>query len=107
MRRACTCGSLGLVVSLALALSSHAAAGQRADKCIRYWDEVRYGALAFNHIVHVANSCPAVADCVVSTDVNPEPQDVEVGGHSEVEVVTFIGSPARTFQSRVKCTMRD
>jgi hypothetical protein len=95
-----------LALALLLASTRTATADAAANTCIRFWGETRYGALAYNHIVHVANSCEATADCSVSTDVNPEPQQVAVEGGTSIEVVTFMGSPARTFKPSVKCTMR-
>jgi hypothetical protein len=92
---------------VAVALAPLNAAATPADKCVRYWGEARYGALGYNHLVHIANSCPVEADCVVSTDVNPQEQSVTVGGRSEVLVNTFLASPARTFTPRVKCVMRE
>jgi hypothetical protein len=62
--------------------------------------------MAYNHIVHVNNSCDREADCAVSTDVNPDPQKVEVPGHSEIQVMTFMGSPSRVFKPNVQCVMR-
>jgi hypothetical protein len=94
-----------IVSALTVALAPLAVAAPSADKCIKFWAEARYGALAWNHLVHVANICPAAAECAVSTDVNPEPQQVAVAGNTEVIVSTFMGSPARTFTPRVKCTM--
>jgi hypothetical protein len=94
---------LGLL--LVFAIAPRAAAEGSADSCVRYWGEARYGALGYNHIVHIANSCVAAAECVVSTDVNPDEQRVMVAGRSEALVSTFLGSPARTFTPRVKCTM--
>ncbi|MGO8997684.1 MAG: hypothetical protein ACLQVI_30575 [Polyangiaceae bacterium] len=94
-------------LALAILLAPRAATAQSADSCVKYWGETRYGAMGYNHIVHVANSCATAADCSVSTDVAPEPLKTEVAGKSQVEVTTFLGSPARTFTPRVKCTMRD
>jgi hypothetical protein len=62
--------------------------------------------MAYNHIVHINNACTQDADCDVSTDVNPEVQKVTVASHSEVQVMTFLGSPARTFKPNVRCVMR-
>jgi hypothetical protein len=108
--RAAAVAAIMLRLALAFALVASAAVGhepdaEAADSCIRYWGEVRYGALAYNHIVHIANSCTADAECVVSTDVNPDEQRVTVGGKSEVLVTTFLGSPARTFKPKVACSM--
>ena len=107
---------LSLVLVLGVALAPREASGtegggtdvtgaESADACVRFWGEVRYGALGYNHLVHIANSCSAEAECVVSTNVSPEPQKVTVEGKSEVVVTTFLGSPARAFTPRVKCTM--
>jgi hypothetical protein len=49
--------------------------------------------------------CDARADCTVSTNVNPERQAVTVPGHSEIEVTTFLGSPAREFTPKVDCRL--
>ena len=103
MRRPLSLVSLTLPLTVMLGTLAHA---QSADSCIKSWPETRYGALAYNHVVHVSNSCDPDADCAVSTDVNPEPQKVVVPGHKEIEVMTFIGSPAREFKPNVKCTMR-
>ncbi len=76
------------------------------SSCLRSWPEARFGAMAYNHIVHINNACAQDADCDVSTDVNPEVQKVTVASHSEVQVMTFLGSPARTFKPNVRCVMR-
>ena len=72
---------------------------------MRVYPEARFQAVGYNHIVHLVNACAAVAECVVSTDVNPEPQAVTVAPHSETEINTFLGSPARVFVPRVTCKM--
>jgi hypothetical protein len=72
--------------------------------CISVWPEVRY-VVGYNHIVHVANTCDAAFVCDVSTDVSPEPQRVSVPPRTEIEVVTFIGSPARVFVPNVQCKL--
>ena len=89
-----------------LALGPRGAAAGGPDLCIKFRGEVRYGALGYNHLVHITNTCAVAADCSVTTDVNPEAQAAEVGARSEVVVTTFLGSPARTFTPSVKCTMR-
>jgi hypothetical protein len=98
--------SLIAAVALAIVVAPRGSAAQTADSCIKYSGEVRYGALGYNHLVHVVNSCALAADCLVSTNVAPEPVKTEVGAKSEVTVTTFLGSPAREFTPRVKCTMR-
>jgi hypothetical protein len=100
--------ALVVLAALGLALSAAppaSADGKEVAKCIKVSHEARYRGLGYNHVVIVSNVCARAADCRVSTDVNPEPQDVSVAGGSQVEVVTFLGSPARDFTPRVTCAM--
>jgi len=100
-------------VAVGLGVALTAIAGERpaeatpdtAAKCIRATPEARYRGLGYNHIVHVANACASDAECDVSTDVNPQPTHVTVPAKSEVEVNTFLGSPARVFVPKVECKM--
>jgi hypothetical protein len=78
-------------------------ADSKALTCIAYWPEGRYGAIGYNHIVHLQSSCPAAAVCRVSTNVNPQSVDVAVKPGEHVEVLTFRGSPAREFTPKVTC----
>jgi hypothetical protein len=71
--------------------------------CVEVRGEVRYGALGYDHIVHLKNVCELPYVCSVKTDVNPEPIEVTVPPHQEVEVVTVRGSPARVFVPYVTC----
>jgi hypothetical protein len=103
-------------VSLALASVLAAVTLARADgsspakltqkDCIQSWPEARMQAYGYNHIVHVKDVCDAPADCVITTDVNPDPTNLSVLGRSEAEINTFLGSPARVFTPKVVCTMR-
>jgi hypothetical protein len=86
--------------------AANAQSAKPVAACVRSWGEARYGAVGYNHLVHIADACDAPAECIVSTDVNPEPQKVLVPPHAEIEVITFRGSPARVFVPRVECTMR-
>jgi hypothetical protein len=95
-----------LVLTACAAALSAGSVAEAQSSCLRSWPEARFGAMAYNHIVHIQNSCTQDADCDVSTDVNPEVQKVTVAAHSEVQVMTFIGSPARTFKPNVRCVMR-
>jgi hypothetical protein len=82
-------------------------AGPATQKdCIQSWPEARMQAYGYNHIVHVKDVCDAPADCVITTDVNPEPTKLSVAGKSEAEINTYLGSPARVFTPKVVCTMR-
>lgn len=71
--------------------------------CVKVRPEVRYGALGYDHIVHLRNVCDHTYQCAVKTNVNPQPIDVAVPARFEVQVVTFRGSPAREFVAYVDC----
>jgi hypothetical protein len=101
--------TLGLpIAAVALATVALAAdAGAPTPKaCIQSWPEARMQAYGYNHIVHVKDLCDVGADCVITTDVNPEPTKLSVGPKSEAEINTWLGSPARVFVPTVVCTMR-
>lgn len=96
---------LAFLFFVMLAMAPLAASAQTPNACIKAWGEARYGAYGYNHLAHVANSCTVDADCVVSTDVNPEPMSMAVPAKTEVIVNTFYESPSRVFTLRVTCTM--
>jgi hypothetical protein len=103
MRRA----PLPILLLAILTVSSAAGAdGSPPKDCIQSWPEPRMQAYGYNHIVHLRDVCDVPADCVVTTDVNPEPTKVSVAAKSETEVNTFLGSPARVFTPKVVCTLR-
>jgi hypothetical protein len=93
------------LIALAGALSRADAADAGASGCVQSWPEARMQAYGYNHIVHLRNACAVAADCVVTTDVNPEPTRVALDPKSETEVNTYLGSPARVFTPKVACTM--
>lgn len=73
--------------------------------CIGVKTEARYAAVGYNHVVVLTNGCQRPATCVVSTDVNPEPQNATIPARQTVEVTTFLDSPAATFVAKVSCTL--
>ena len=77
---------------------------QPQNNCLETWTEARFRGYAFDHYVHIQNGCAYDALCVVTTNVNPNPQEVEVDVGQHIEVVTFHGSPWRTFTAKVTCT---
>ncbi len=98
--------SIGATLSVAHAAASAEPAADTVAACIRVRAEARYRALGYNHIVRIADACESAAECDVSTDVNPQPTHVTVPPKSEVEVNTFLGSPARVFTPKVECVMQ-
>ncbi|MFH2009514.1 MAG: hypothetical protein ABI333_23175 [bacterium] len=88
---------MALLLTLAFGLS---------DPCISTWAEARYRAYGYDHIVHIRSRCKKAAVCDVSTDVSPKVQKVGVGAGAHVSVLTFKGSPARSFTPRVSCVFK-
>ena len=91
--------------SRGLALEDAAAAPASVPACISWNKEARYRPYGYDHIVHIRNDCSQSARCVVTTDVNPSPIAVVVAAGTEVEVVTFVGSPASAFEANVECKL--
>jgi hypothetical protein len=92
-----------VVMALALPLDP---LDQSSATCVRYWAEARY-TVGYDHLVYVANGCPAAMSCVVWTDVNPVGQSVVVRPEESAVVLTFRGSPSRSFTPFVRCETRD
>ncbi len=73
--------------------------------CVEHWQEVRYRAYGYDHIVHLRNTCARTAHCSVTTDVNPQPTSAVLPARTETEVTTWIGSPASVFFASVQCDL--
>ncbi len=109
---------LGLAFSLvAAALSGSLGAGSplaapagpdagSPSSCVAVRGEARHNGYGYKHVVVLTSSCAKIADCNVSTDVNPAIQKVEVAPKAVVEVVTFFDSPASVFTPNVTCVVR-
>jgi hypothetical protein len=93
------------LVALGVVNAAQATPPDTAAACIKVRPEARYLGLGYNHIVHVADVCATAAECDVSTDVNPQAQHVSVPAGGQIEVNTFMGSPARVFVPKVVCKM--
>ncbi len=74
--------------------------------CVHASTEARYRGYGYDHLVHLASACKQVAECDVSTNINPKPQTVTVRPASKVTVITFRGSAARTFTPKITCRLR-
>ncbi len=78
--------------------------GQDVKNCYSIHGEARYGALAYKHVVIVANRCDVTLQCEVWTDVDPNPShsiSVEPKGTAEVHVRN--NSPSRAFKAFGEC----
>lgn len=77
---------------------------ESASVCVKHTLQARY-VNGFDHLVHITNECSRAATCKVSTDVNPEVQVVKLGSGAKTTVLTYRGSPARTFRANVECAL--
>lgn len=93
------------LATLLLLAPATALAQDTLPRCVEVEAIARWGASAYNHYVRVTNGCERPARCRVATDVNPEPQTVDVAPGRTVEVITFRGSPASAFSPRVSCVL--
>ena len=96
-----------LIVVFGLAVPALAGAqvrvvGERPD-CLHASALARFGAMAYDHWVHVENTCATTVRCTVSTDVNPVPTTLELTPGQQRDVATFHGSPASAFVATVSC----
>lgn len=73
-----------------------------APPCWSFETRARYIS-GFDHLVTVKNDCEQIARCTVSTDVNPEKQQITVQAKSSETVLTYRGSPSREFSAKVEC----
>lgn len=94
------------VVASATARADDAGAPAPLPSCVKVTTESRYVPYGYNHIVHVQNGCAKTAACTVATDVNPQPQSVEVAPASTADVTTYMGSASSTFLAKVACVLR-
>lgn len=97
-----------ILVAACAAEPRRSASGRSAEKpllCVQVWPEARYRNYAYDHIVHLGNSCDAAVVCDVATNVNPTPIRVQLAAAERREVLTFRGSPSREFVPRVRCRL--
>ncbi|MEM6961456.1 MAG: hypothetical protein AAF550_06925 [Myxococcota bacterium] len=79
-----------------------AQAGQRPE-CAKVRHHAPYRGYGFHHIVEVENQCRKDLSCRITTNTNPEPEQLEVPKGTARSVTMFAGSPASEFQSTVHC----
>ena len=99
--------SLGwLVLGVAIATPTLAVAQNDTPDCVTVDAMPRWGASGYDHWVRIRNGCEHAVRCSVRTNVNPDATQVTVAAGATEEVLTWRGSPARTFTPRVSCAER-
>ena len=96
-----------LALGIGLTLPATAAGQSEVPDCVEVEAVPRWGASAYDHWVRIQNRCERAVRCEVATNVNPEAQTVTVAAGDTEEVLTWRGSPARTFTPRVRCTEQE
>jgi hypothetical protein len=91
-----------LLTALALCATLAGEASALPD-CVHVRTSAPYRGLGYDHIVTIENGCPQDMTCRVTTNVNPSTIVVQVPSGKAVDVLTWRGSPARTFQATVDC----
>jgi hypothetical protein len=91
------CATLSLVVS--------AEEPPKFPTCIDVSASAPYTGAGYDHIVSLSNGCQRAAACRVMTDVSPHSVDVSLAPGDARDVLTYRGSPARTFRARVSCKL--
>jgi hypothetical protein len=71
--------------------------------CVRFWGQTVAAYPGYNHVVGIENSCDKPVDCVVSTNVAPDPIHATVAAKDKTELITFRGSPTYQFTPKVEC----
>ena len=78
---------------------------EKLPECIEVKGTAVSTAYGYNHVIAITSKCDTAAKCTVSTNSNPEKQEVTVPPGKEVELVVFRGSPARTFTVDASCEL--
>jgi hypothetical protein len=107
-----------LAICCAFASSSPAAAGGSQPStlqsttdvstnpaCVDIRAEARWQGSGYDHWVIIGNQCDRPVACDVATNVNSATLTVAVQPGQTSEVLTFRGSPARTFTPYVTCQL--
>jgi len=96
-----------MMVMGTLALATVGRADDRqAPECLTSTKSVIYRAYGYDHFVRLANTCPSVVRCELSTATLPA-QDVTLDPGEHKELLLRRGSPARAFEYSLVCTGGD
>jgi hypothetical protein len=114
MRHAPVASWLGLAIVSSIVALCFADAAFGSEKvssadgkpaCVQVRAEARPKAVGYDHWVFINNQCDSTAACDISTNISPATLTVTVQAGQVSEVLTFRGSPARTFTPYVTCQL--
>jgi hypothetical protein len=89
---------------LALGLAAGAARGDAAmPPCVHWWAESWIRAIGYDHLVFIDNTCPAPAECFISTNVAPDTLRAVVPAGEKIDVTTYRAAVVRGFTAKVSC----
>jgi hypothetical protein len=96
------------LLTLVLLLATTAAARAKPESlaCVKVRAYARYAGLGYQHVATTDNECTRPVHCQLWTDVDPEPQQIELPPRSSADTVFRIGSPAREFRLDYRCVYR-
>ena len=96
------------LLTLVLLLATTAAAPAKPESlaCVKVRAYARYAGLGYQHVATTDNECTRPVRCQLWTDVDPEPQEIELPPRSSADTVFRIGSPAREFRLDYRCAYR-
>lgn len=90
-----------LVVALVGGPSAGALAGQ--PDCLQVRKRVVVSAYGYDHLVVLTSHCRVAQTCKVTTSANRDGVTATVAPGEEIEVTTYVGSPASSFTVAVDC----
>lgn len=79
-------------------------APKKPGGCVEVTTKASFASVGYDHIVTLTSGCKVAMACKVTTNVNPEPANVQLAPGASESVVTWRGSPASEFSANVSCS---
>jgi hypothetical protein len=92
-----------LGLSMLCSVSPLQSQAKKPGGCVDVTTQASYASVGYDHIVTLKSGCKVRMACKVSTNVNPDPANVDLGPGETQSVVTWRGSPAYEFTANVTC----
>lgn len=98
--------SIALVASVAFAQANAGGAPRVAGnrpECVSVRANPVFNGSGYNHLVTVANACPATVACQITTNINPRATNVTVASGASETVNTYLNAAGYGFVATVHC----